>query len=278
MSAEILIGTSGYSFDDWTGPFYPPRLPAREKLRFYAERFPALELNSTFYRLPTAAWLSDLADRLPDGYPVVVKCFQGITHDQGGADTVAAFRDACAPLVERAMLGGVLVQYPQRLHNTADARARLIDVLRGLDGLAPIVEFRHRTWDRDAVRALLRDHGAAWCCVDAPSLPDLLPPVVVATADLAVLRFHGRNGATWYGGDGPLRYDYAYRDDELAWWLPGISELSGKARRIFLFFNNCNRAQSVDSARLMSDLLVERGLAALLPAPPPRPTQGTLFG
>ena len=277
MSVEILVGTSGYAFDDWTGPFYPPRLPAREKLRFYAARFPALELNSTFYRLPTAEWLADVADRLPPGYPVVVKAFQGLTHDRTAPDPLPAFRDACGALAARGMLAGVLLQFPQRVHNDAEARARLVALLDGLRGLTPIVEFRHRGWDADTVRALLADHGAAWCCVDAPPLPDLLPPVVAATADVGVIRFHGRNAATWYGGDGPLRYDWAYSDAELSGWLPGIRDLAGKVRRLFLFFNNCHRAQSVAAARRMGALLAESGLAPPLPEPAPGPRQGELF-
>lgn len=273
----VLTGTSGYAFDDWTGPFYPPRLPARAKLAFYAQRFPALELNSTFYRLPTAEWLADVADRLPPGYPLVVKAFQGLTHGPATPDPLPAFRDACTPLKARGMLGGVLLQFPQRVHRDADARARLVALLQGLRGLDPIVEFRHRSWDADAVRTLLADHGAAWCCVDAPPLPDLLPPVVAATADLGCVRFHGRNAVTWYGGDGPLRYDWTYADAELHGWLPGIRELAGKTRRLFLFFNNCHRAQSVAAARRMGALLAEAGLAPPLPEPPPPPRQGELF-
>jgi uncharacterized protein YecE (DUF72 family) len=277
---EVLIGTSGYAFDDWTGPFYPPRMAAKKKLGFYVERFAALELNASFYRLPDPAWMEDLAGRVPPHYPVVVKAYRGITHCDGTEpEPLPRFRDALAPLTAAGKLGAVLVQYPQRVHNHTANRTAMLAVVGALTqaALPVVVEFRHRSWDTEAVRRLLRERGASWVAVDMPELPDLPQRSVDADAPLGFVRFHGRNSDTWYGDDGSLRYDYSYRDDELLSWVPAVRDWTAKERRIFLFFNNCHRAQSVASARRMSELLVEAGLAAPLPEPPPLPEQQTLF-
>lgn len=276
--APVVVGTSGYTFDDWAGAFYPAGLPAKARLDYYVARFAALELNATFYRLPTAEWLADFDRRTPPGYPIVVKAYRGLTHDPETPDPLPAFRDALVPLVAAGKLGAVLLQYPQRLHASREARDAIQQVARRLAPAPVVAEFRHASWAAPDARAWLDAIGVGWCVTDLPALPGLPPTVPAATGPCAYVRLHGRNAVTWHAGEGSLRYDWTYGPDVLRReWVPVIRDLAAARRRVFVFFNNCHRGQAAGDARALADLLAAEGLAAP-PIPPPEPVQGTLFG
>jgi uncharacterized protein YecE (DUF72 family) len=253
----IKVGTSGFSYPEWRGPFYPEKLPQQQMLEFYAKHFSAVELNSTYYHIPPARNMAAMAKRAEGRLQFAVKAHQDMTHARDKyADALPHFREALTPLREADALGCVLVQFPFAFKATPANT----DFLRRIAGeLAPdpvVVEFRHRSWTTDETFGLLKQLGIAYCCVDEPRLPNLPPPVVRATAPLAYVRFHGRNRQKWWThAEAWERYDYLYSEAELLEWVPRIRALADATQRCYAFFNNHARGQAVTNAQMLINLL-----------------------
>ena len=180
---RVLAGTSGFSYKEWKGSFYPEDLSADRMLAYYAERLPAVEINNTFYRMPKAELLASWAEQVPDGFRFVLKASQRITHFKRLKDTVSEveyFFGVASTLGER--LGPVLVQLPPNLKKDLP---RLEAFLATLPPSArPAFEFRHASWFEDDVFAALRSKGAALCVAEDEELATPL----VATAAWGYLR------------------------------------------------------------------------------------------
>ena len=155
---RYIVGTSGYSFDDWVGAFYPPGTDKRDMFGLYVRSFEAVEVNYTFYRLPTARTMESLVRRSGPGFRVWVKANQATTHE-GDRGVAGAFLEGIAPLVEAGRLAGVLLQFPQRFHRTAANRKYLAAALEDLRSVPLAVEFRHASWDHDSVLAGMRERN-----------------------------------------------------------------------------------------------------------------------
>ena len=181
---NLYVGTSGYSYKEWKGTFYPKGLAADKMLNYYGEHFRTVEINNTFYRMPKPAVLENWASAVPADFKFVLKAPQLITHIQGLKDSdapVARLLDVAATLAER--LGPLLFQLPPKLKKDA---ARLKLFLAFLPrGTRVAFEFRHASWFDDEVFGLLGDHGAALCVAEGEG--DLEVPMV-ATADWGYLR------------------------------------------------------------------------------------------
>ncbi len=162
---QLYCGTSGYSYKEWKGPFYPKELPGKEMLRYYSARLPAVEINNTFYRMPSAAILEAWSGQVPERFRFVLKAPRAITHAKplrNKAAEIEYFYKAAAVLGER--LGAVLFQLPPYLHRDLSL---LTDFVAGLPPVGRVVfEFRHPSWFDDSVYTLLRDRHAALCCSD----------------------------------------------------------------------------------------------------------------
>src|SRR5262245_32037767 len=181
---NLLVGTSGYSYKEWKGSFYPKDLPDKQMLRYYGERFRTVEINNTFYRMPKVTVLNTWAEEVPAGFKFVLKASQRITHQlrlKDAAEPVSYLLKASAALGER--LGPLLFQLPPNLPKDLP---RLRDFLALLpkDRRAAF-EFRHQSWFDDEVFAALREQGAALCIAEAEA--DLEIPFV-ATAPWGYLR------------------------------------------------------------------------------------------
>jgi len=254
---EILIGTSGFSYEDWRGYFYPADLPKREMLAYYAEHFPTVEVNATYYSMPGPATFAQMARKVPSGFQFVVKANKEMTHaEEFLPEPFVAFRAAMEPLVERGMLGCVLAQFPWSFKATPPNRTVLEQFRAALPDLPVVVEFRNSGWVSEETFALLRGLEMGFCCVDEPRLKGLMPPVVRATSPIGYVRFHGRNAAKWWQHEQAYeRYDYLYSEDELAEWVPRIEELAGETERTYLFFNNHYEGKAGQNAQMLARLL-----------------------
>lgn len=256
----IYVGTSGYSYDDWVGTYYPKELKKSEWLAFYAREFQATEVNYTYYRLPNAWTLAAMADKTPEGFLFTVKASQELTH--GREDTQEAFRkfvDALRPLLERGKFGCILAQFPFSFHATKENRDYLRLFRERMGDLPVVVEFRNARWLTPETYAFLREQNLGFCCVDEPRLEGLIPPVAEVTSDVAYVRFHGRNAQKWWQHEqAHERYDYTYSEEELLEWVPKIRQLDSKATRTFAFANNHWQGQAVGTARQLR-LLLEQG-------------------
>jgi uncharacterized protein YecE (DUF72 family) len=274
---RIWIGTSGYSYRDWVGPFYPHGLHSNQMLRYYCGHFPLVELNFTFYRLPTVAMLAKLAEQTPAGFQFVAKLPRTLSHDQDPRD-LEPFRTAVAALHNRGRLLGLLCQLPQATHFEPRHLAWLDWMSRELAGYRLAVEFRHRSWNRPDVPDWLRQRGLDLVAVDVPDIPALYPRGLVQSGHRFYVRFHSRNAGNWYLSD-KERYDYHYPDTALQEWTTALVSAAGRAQEALVFLNNCHGAQAVENARRLRELLAGQGpqLEVVEPFTPPEPRQRTLF-
>jgi uncharacterized protein YecE (DUF72 family) len=185
----LRTGTSGYAFKEWKGAFYPPGLSDDEWLGFYASRFPTVEINNTFYRLPKQSVLLDWSARVPDGFTFSIKASQRITHHARlkpeCADAVDFLLQNTAVLGDR--LGPVLFQLPPNLKKDTDRLKGFLGLLP--DGRRYAIEFRHESWFDDEVFGALRDRDIAFCVAEQD---DFKCPVQ-STASWGYLRLHRRD-------------------------------------------------------------------------------------
>ena len=253
---RIYIGTSGYSFPDWTGVFYPPRLPKNEWLSYYSLEFPAIEINATYYRLPPASTFAGMARRTPPEYPFWVKLPGEATHGDNALDGVMlGFLEAIKPLHESGRLVGVLAQFP----NSFRPVPRSLDKIRRLKELCATtelaVEFRRDDWQRPEIFGLLQSEGLVSVIVDLPKIAGLPVTHELVTSGIGYIRFHGRNSAAWYDPAKGDRYDYEYSLEELKLFAELALRVDEKANATFIFFNNCHMGQAVKNARMLRELL-----------------------
>ena len=255
----IRCGTSGFSYDDWIGPFYPPDLPKRDWLAYYAREFDTVELNVTYYRVPglktVEAWIS----RTPEGFLFSVKAPGSLTHERLEPDP-QGFLDGIAPLTESKRLACVLTQFPHSFRHSPENWDYLARLREGLGEIAVVAEFRNRAWVSDETFNRLRELRLGYCCVDEPRLEGLMPPVARVTGPVGYVRFHGRNARQWWDHEQAWqRYDYTYREDEIREWVPRLRELDSQAPLTLVYANNHYRGQAADTIRKLRDLLAEEG-------------------
>lgn len=272
---DVWIGTSGYSYPDWVGDFYPAGTKPNQMLGVYSRRFPLVELNFTFYRLPTRDMLLRMADRVPPGFQFVVKLPQTLSHEHNAAD-LGKFRTAALGLKKRHQLMGLLCQMPQSRHYDNKTLDWLKRLAAALGDMRPAVEFRHRSWARPEMPAWLAEHGLDLVAVDVPDLPNLFPRGWAQSGPRAYVRLHSRDAGRWYAGD-KERYDYDYDDAELTEWVDAARQ--AQPEQLLVLFNNCYRGQAGRNARRIGELFAARAPAAHIIESPAGPAvkQRSLF-
>jgi uncharacterized protein YecE (DUF72 family) len=277
---EVWIGTSGYSYADWVGEWYPRGTPAKRMLAHYARQFPVTELNFTYYRMPTAEMLARQAQQTPPGFQFAVKLFQDFTHKRDLTEA-ASFRAAIDVLHREGRLCALLAQFPQQFHNDNESSTHLETLAERFAGYPLAVEFRHRSWAQPEITEWLRTRGLHLVSVDVPPIHTLFPTGLVQSNRTIYIRFHSRNADAWYAGE-KSRYDYLYTDAELTEWLDVLRSSRAHADRAFVLFNNCHRGQAAHNAVRMQELLKRANQFELrLVEPPEDPgamgEQGLLF-
>lgn len=238
--ARVRIGCSGWSYDDWRGPFYPPELKAKDRLAFYASRFDTAELNASFYRLPSPAAVAGWAAAVAPGFVFAWKVSRYITHNKKLADC----QDSIALVFGRmaglgAALGPALIQLPPMLHRDDERLKRFLSWLP--TGTRAVVEFRHASWYDETVLAILRDHGAALCISDHHDAPS---PWTV-TADWVYVRGHGPGG----------RYVGRYDERALGDWAAFINAQTQASREVFSYFDNDIKSAAPQDAAALKSLV-----------------------
>jgi len=298
---RLLVGTCSWTDatlvkeTDW----YPRRtMTAAQRLATYASRFPLVEVDSTYYFPPTPDLARSWVQRTPAGFTMDVKAWSLLTghptfphslwpdlvgeveprhrdkrrlydhhlSSEAIAECWARFVHALGPMRDGGRLGGVLLGYPRWFGPSRSNRRRLADDVSRLEGIRAYVELRHGRWLQDGAceetLSFLEDLGASFVCVDEPQgLASSLPPVHATTAAVAVVRFHGRNAATWEDpvASAAERFRYLYRRRELAEWVPRLAALASCSPEVHVLMNNCWRDQAVTNAADMVDLLVAAG-------------------
>ena len=251
------IGTSGYSFADWVGPFYPPGIEKGKMLDYYKDHFRCVEINSTYYGIPHPIVFYNMARKTQDDFEFILKTHQDFTHSRdesfGGA---AKLLEAVKPLIESGKLKGFLAQFPWSFKLTRANLEYFKRHMHDFEGHNLFVEFRHNSWVTPKLFEMLSREKIGYCNVDEPQLDGMLRPDGKATIDIGYVRFHGRNEAKWWGGGGE-RYDYNYSGSELDGWLAYLRQLKETTQSVYLFFNNCHQGQAVKNAKLLQQILRE---------------------
>lgn len=246
----LYFGTSGFSYNDWVGQFYPPGLPRREWLVYYAREFNTCEINSTYYALPGLADLKAMVEKTGDGFLFSIKANQEMTHRRRELSSFKTFCQVLEPVISAGKLGCILAQFPYSFRYNSYNRDYLRLFREQMGELPVVIEFRNAQWLRKEVFDWLRQLDLGFCCVDEPQLPNLLPPLAETTSKVSYLRLHGRNSARWWNHEQAYeRYDYSYTPQELSEWLPKIRRLDSVSEKTFVFANNHWRAQAVNTIR-----------------------------
>ena len=278
---EILVGTCNWADHKH---FYPPGLAPAERLAHYARSFPLVEVDTTFYGIPKPGVAERWVETTPPSFRFNVKAYRSLTlHErddgkprQPTAEEERGFLEVLQPIRQAGKLVGVHYQFPPWFKASPanmDFVARLGD--RHPDDQV-VVEFRHESWavpERfDSVTELLAEAGMTYCIVDEPQVgsASMPPHVVVTSPRLAVIRFHGQNRQKWYvknAKSSTERFDYLYREEALAEWVPRIRAVAEEAEQVHVLFNNNRSNYAVANGLQMAELL-DLGLPAPGSVPP----------
>jgi uncharacterized protein YecE (DUF72 family) len=257
--AQILVGTCGYSYNEWIGPVYPEGTKAGDKLRLYSTLFPTVELDFAYYGMPKA---ENLAKMLVDGGPDLtfsIKAHKTLTHEinpsqwEGEAKT---YREGIEPLLHAGRLEAVLFQFPPKTFPyTPDNSRYLGKLLDYFKDVPKAVEFRGPDWYTAKMFDGMKKRGIPLVSLDVPELDGNPPMMDVPTARTAYIRLHGRNKEAWWGSDATAKFDYLYKDSELRSWGERLERIAVQVDRILVYFNNHARGQSVQNAQTLAKML-----------------------
>jgi uncharacterized protein YecE (DUF72 family) len=264
--ARFWIGPSGWSYQDWHGIVYPVRKPRGFKpLTLIARHFNAVEVNSSFYAIPTARMTAAWMPLVPADFRFAFKLTRIFTHEPDPTPdkaTVTAFKAALRPVQEAGRLGPLLMQFPWSFRYTAEAVGRLRRLADSFGECDRVVEVRHASWAQPDALDLLRQIGG-YCNIDQPRLRNCLGPTEHVFGPTAYVRLHGRNAANWFAENIPTyeRYNYLYADAELREWVGRLNAIAAKAENVYVFANNHYRGQGVANALELRSLLEGRPVA-----------------
>lgn len=241
---NVVIGTSGWSYKDWLNVFYTS---SEKMFQQYASVFKTVEVDSSFYKQPNPGLIRALARSSPKDFTFSLKVPKTVTHvklmdlEKGAVRDLKLFLSLLTPLKESGKLGPLLLQLPPK---PAQAFKGFNEFLRSLpEDYDFAVEFRHPTWMNDEAFKTLAENNVGYCVVDEPLLPALLK----VTSEFSYVRFHGRGKEPWYY--------YDYRVEELEEWKGRLTELSSRAKKVYVYFNNHFRGYAVKNALQMMKII-----------------------
>lgn len=262
---KLYIGTSGFQYQDWIGEFYPRGTPSQSMLPVYEQEkgFKAVELNFTYYALPSARTVASMVKRTTDHFVFTVRSHKEMTHeiwtDESPSElkdtrpVFRAFLEGLKPMIESGRLGCLLIQFPSFFWPKQENFEYLEKCKECLEGIPGVIEFRNRAWLREETFDFLKSRGLGFAIVDEPKLPRLMPYEARATSGIAYFRFHGRN-PNWFRADKAERYNYLYSRGELESFVPDI-EAMRERHDVYVFFNNCYGAKAARNALELKQLM-----------------------
>ncbi|MFB3886703.1 MAG: DUF72 domain-containing protein [Thermodesulfobacteriota bacterium] len=263
----IKIGTSGFSFPDWKGTVYPVGIRDKDMLPFYEKElgFNTLEVNFTYYSLPSQKSFMAMSQKTSKEFEFVVKSFKGMTHEIRDRDTGAIvnnqeifkkFKYSLDPLVTEGKLSCVLGQFPYGFFPNRVNLGYLERFKNEMEDIPLVFEFRNQMWLKEETFQFLEKNRIGFCIVDEPNIPKLMPYLPRTTSEIGYFRFHGRN-PNWFNVPLKVRYDYLYGEAELKEFIPDVRQISRKTAKTLIFFNNCYSGSAAKNAAQMAKLLIE---------------------
>ena len=245
LAGKVLMGTSGWSYKEWIGPFYSKT--DRSMLQAYTKVFRTAEIDSTFYRYPSKGTVMGWTRYSPEEFVYTAKLPGLITHEKnldlnkGVEEDLKVFVELMEPLYLNGKLGCILIQLPPKFGFNPEKLEQFLEILPTHVNFA--VEFRDKSWIRNETWALLEKCQVAYTIVDEP----LLPPEVHITSRIAYFRWHGRGSRPWY--------DYRYPSNELEPWVCKVKEVAGKTNKTYGFFNNHFHGYAVENCIQIMEML-----------------------
>jgi uncharacterized protein YecE (DUF72 family) len=242
---KIRLGTSGWSYRDWIGPFYEEK--EKSMLQAYVKVFNTVEIDSTFYRYPSKGTVMGWARYSPESFVYTAKLPQLITHEKkldltrGVEEDLGKFIELIEPISLTGKLGCLLIQLPPGFDYRPVELEDFFKILPTHVKFA--IEFRHSSWMRQETWSLLEKYNVAYAIVDEP----LLPPEVHFTSSLAYFRWHGRGTRPWY--------NYQYDTEELEPWVPKIRQAAEKVKTVYGYFNNHFHGYAVENCLQVLEML-----------------------
>jgi len=296
MTAPVLVGTCSWADKTLVDSgWYPPQAKTpEERLRYYAEQFPIVEVDSSYYGLPSERNAALWVERTPEDFVFDVKSYALFTHHPAAVRSLPKdvrealptarqekrnvyyndlpseirdemwqrFVDALLPLDSAGKLGTVLFQFPPWFLPGRQSHEYILETKARLGQYTMAVELRNNLWlseqNQEPTLAFLSENGISYVCVDEPQgLRSSVPPITAVTAPIALVRMHGRNVETWTrkGIGAAERFDYLYSAEELAAWVPRVRRLAEEARQVHVLLNNCHQDYAVRNAREMAEML-----------------------
>jgi uncharacterized protein YecE (DUF72 family) len=256
--AEILIGTSGYFYNDWVGCVYPERTKQKDYLFHYSNLLPTVELNFSYHAIPKSENLKKMLVESGENLTFSIKAYRTLTHEINHSqweNEAKTYLTAIDPLLKSNRLETVLFQFPYSFKYENDNRRYLDKLLKYFKDIPLAVEFRKADWYSGKVIEGMKNRNIPLVSLDMPELPKLPPSMDVVTAPVAYIRLHGRNSEAWWGDDDYVRHDYLYTDSEIETWAQRIRRMSQQASRILVYFNNHPKGKAVRNAKKLEEML-----------------------
>ena len=268
----IRIGPAGWSYKDWEGTVYPKK-PGKtfDPLEYLARFFDTIEINSSFYRPPTASTTKSWANRVKANkrFSFTAKLPRIFTHERGKAtkEDEKLIREGMDVLAKANRLGSLLLQFPWSFKNTDEDRVYLAKLLERFRDYPLVLEVRHASWNNEEIYEWLEKRGVGICNIDQPLFAKSIRPAALTTSRVGYVRMHGRNYQDWFRDKAVRdeRYNYLYSLDELDPWLVRIKQVAKQTRETYVITNNHFRGQAVVNAVEIKAALEEE----LVPAPGP---------
>ncbi len=237
MTLDVLIGTSGWGYDEWIGPFYPKGLRKEDFLTYYSYIFYTNEINTTFYNIPSQTIVKNWVKKTPRNFKFSVKVPKAITHESkleidDCLDTLDYFLTTMRPLIEAEKLLAFLIQLPpsfKKEEHFANLREFIEEWPLEYKNKEPflVIEFRDLSWMDEEIFTFLKKRNLTYCCVIEPLLP---PRMEITNKNLAYIRFHGYGEKIWF--------DYFFKEEEIKKWALKVKDVIQNSKKTGIYFNN----------------------------------------
>lgn len=264
----IRIGPCGWAYKDWDGIVYPTKKPKGfDRLAFLAQYFNAIEIDTSFYGPPPAAWTKKWSESIKDNkrFRFTAKLYKTFTHSRdASAEDEANFKEGMAPLMEEGRLGALLLQFPWSFKNTAENRSYVVGLHRRFRDFPLVLEVRHDAWAVPETLDLLADLDIGLCNIDQPLFDKSVKPAAEATSSLGYVRLHGRNYSKWFSPNAQSheRYDYLYTPKELEPWVERIEAISRKTKDTYAMSNNHHVGKAITNSLEITSMLTGKPVSA----------------
>jgi uncharacterized protein YecE (DUF72 family) len=265
QQAKLRFGPAGWMYKDWEGIVYPqPKSSKFDQLRYIADFFDTVEINSSFYGPPLARTAASWVKRVKDhrDFRFTAKMWKRFTHERDTAWTteeVDQVRAGFDVMMDAGKLGAVLLQFPWSFKRTDESREWLGDVVRTFSAYPLVVEVRHTSWLAPQFMATLAEEGVGFVNIDQPLYHNSIGPSAHVTSHVAYVRVHGRNYKDWFRDKAPVeqRYNYLYKADELEPWVDRIKEIAADptVSDAYIVTNNHYRGKAVANAAMLKSMV-----------------------